>query len=170
MTKAEVQAAALANARDGQSLTNYPAILEGFMAKGIAKADIKPRENVFTFHAWKALGRSVKKGEHGVRVVTFIECSTNEHDPASGEKTNVVYRRPHTTTVFHISQTEPTADRDARLAASRPLGSGPLDWPRHKRLVHARKVRRMSRPAAVDYSGPGELASDRWNETHGDRC
>jgi hypothetical protein len=51
---------------------NYSAIFQGFMAKGIAETDIKPRENVFTFHAWKALGRSVKRGEHGVKVVTFI--------------------------------------------------------------------------------------------------
>jgi hypothetical protein len=42
------------------------------MAKGIPESEIKPRENVFTFHAWKALDRSVKRGEHGVKVVTFI--------------------------------------------------------------------------------------------------
>ncbi len=42
-------------ARASQALTNFPAIYRGFMAKGIAEADIKPRENVFTFNAWKAL-------------------------------------------------------------------------------------------------------------------
>src|SRR6266571_2894190 len=63
---------ALDRATTGQSLTNYPAIFAGFMAEGIAEVDIKPRENVFTFEAWKALGRSVKKGERGVKVVTFI--------------------------------------------------------------------------------------------------
>jgi hypothetical protein len=68
MTKDEMQIEALDRARTSQALTNYPAIFEGFMAKGIAEADIKPRENVFTFHAWKALGRSVKRGAHGVRV------------------------------------------------------------------------------------------------------
>jgi hypothetical protein len=62
MTKTEMQAEALANARAGQSVMNYAAIFEGFMARGIVEANIKPRENVFTFHAWKALGRSVKKG------------------------------------------------------------------------------------------------------------
>src|SRR6266403_57953 len=114
MTKSEMQAEALENARNGMSLTNYPAIYEGFLAKGIAEADIKPRENVFTFHAWKALGRSVKSGEHGVRVVTFIDCSTSERDPASGEEKRVGYRRPHKTIVFHITQTEPTSERHAR--------------------------------------------------------
>jgi antirestriction protein ArdC len=89
------------------------------MAKGIAEGDIKPRENVFTFQAWKASCRSVKRGEHGVRVVTFIARTTKERDPASGEEIERSFRSPHTTTVFHISQTEPT-----RLA---PLGSVPLD-------------------------------------------
>src|SRR6266853_998790 len=107
MTKTEMQAEALDNARNGQSVMNYAAIFEGFMAKGIAEADIKPRENVFTFHAWKALGRSVKKGEHGVRVVTFITCAgTADVDAADTDAKPSTYRRPHTTTVFHISQTE----------------------------------------------------------------
>jgi hypothetical protein len=50
------QQEALDRAQQGQALTNYPAICEGFIAKGIAEADIKPRENVFTFNAWKAPG------------------------------------------------------------------------------------------------------------------
>ena len=41
---------ALDRATTNQSLTNYPPIYEGFMAKGIAEAEIKPRENVFTFN------------------------------------------------------------------------------------------------------------------------
>ncbi len=56
-----IQQEALSHAVSGQSLANYPAIFKGFMAMGITESDIKPRENVFTFHAWKALGRSVKK-------------------------------------------------------------------------------------------------------------
>ena len=68
MTKTEMQTEALERARASQALTNYPAIYAGFMAKGIAEADIKPRENVFTFNAWKALGRSVRKvGAHFAR-------------------------------------------------------------------------------------------------------
>lgn len=137
---------ALERARSGQALTNYPAIYAGFMEQGIAEADIKPRENVFTFNAWKALGRSVKRGEHGVRVVTFIECDAMERDPATGEEKQVSYRRPHTTTVFHISQTETTAEREERIAAGRPLGAGPLDWPRAKRLQHARRIAKLERP------------------------
>jgi hypothetical protein len=48
MTKEQMQAEAIDRARNGQSLSNYPAIFAGFMARGIAEADIKPRENVFT--------------------------------------------------------------------------------------------------------------------------
>jgi len=61
MTKTEIETEALERARNGQTWTNYPAIFAGFIEKGIAENDIKPRENVFTFHAWKALGRSVNR-------------------------------------------------------------------------------------------------------------
>jgi hypothetical protein len=36
---------ALGRAQQGQALSNYQVIFEGFMAKGIAEADIRPREN-----------------------------------------------------------------------------------------------------------------------------
>jgi len=100
-----MQSAALDHARNGQALTNYPAIFAGFLAKGIPDVDIKPRENVLTFHAWKAMGRSVRKGEHGVKVVTFIPCSKTVRGPGGQDKEET-FRRPWTTTVFHISQTE----------------------------------------------------------------
>jgi hypothetical protein len=116
MAKNEMQTEALERARASQALTNYPAIYAGFMAKGIAEPDIRPRENVFTFRAWKALGRSVKKGERGVRVITFIPCESTVRDPQTGEERTEGYKRPHTTTVFHISQTEPTSEREARFA------------------------------------------------------
>ena len=95
---------ALERATTSQALTNYPAIFAGFMEKGIPESEIKPRENVFTFDAWKALGRVVRRGEHGVKVVTFIDCRSKELDADTGERK--VIRRPWTTTVFHVSQTE----------------------------------------------------------------
>ena len=95
---------ALTRAVSGQSLSNFPAIFQGFAAKGIPESEIKPRENVFTFDAWKALGRVVRRGEHGVKVVTFIDCQSKESDPDTGERK--IFRRPWTTTVFHVSQTD----------------------------------------------------------------
>ena len=100
MTKQEMQAEALDRARNGVTLTNYPAIITEFHARGLAIDDIRPRENVFTFNAWKALGRVVRRGEHGVKVITFVPVKDKE----TGEVTG---KRPWTSTVFHISQTDP---------------------------------------------------------------
>ena len=99
----------LKRAVSGQSFTNFPAIFQGFAAKGIPESEIKPRENVFTFQAWKALGRVVRRGEHGVKICTFIESKSKEIDRDTREAK--IIRRPWTTTVFHISQTEPLNGR-----------------------------------------------------------
>jgi hypothetical protein len=151
MTKTEMQTEALDRARNGQSLANYSAIYEGFAAKGIAAGAIEPRVNVLTFNAWKALGRSVKKGEHGVKVVTYVDVTARDPSEA-GDDARRSYRKPHTTTVFHISQTEAEADRATRRQAA-PAYRG---W----RNEGGRQV-----PDAV-MPDPGELAADRWNETH----
>ena len=102
MDKSQIQNEALARARGNESAANYPAIFAEFMERGIPEHDIRPRENIFTFHAWRALGRTVKKGEHGVRVVTWISCNKKDDD---GEITET-YRRPKSATVFHVSQTK----------------------------------------------------------------
>lgn len=94
----------LKRAVSGESFSNFPAIFRGFVAKGIPEAEIKPRENVFTYEAWRALGRQVRRGEHGVKIVTFIESKSKETDPDTGERKLI--RRPWTSTVFHISQTD----------------------------------------------------------------
>jgi hypothetical protein len=109
----DIQQEALGRALGSQSFSNWPAIIEGFAAKGIPESDILPRENVFTYHAWRALGRQVRRGEHGVKVVTFVAGSkedvdgvaTNDVDSTNRRKGG--YRRPWTATVFHISQTDP---------------------------------------------------------------
>lgn len=97
MEKSQIQLDALARATDSQSSLNYHAIFAGFQLKGIE--DIRPRENIFTFNAWRALGRTVKRGEHGVKISTWIQ--------AEDKKTGQPYKRATFTTVFHISQTEP---------------------------------------------------------------
>jgi hypothetical protein len=113
-SREEIQQEALARAASGQSLGNWPAIFAGFVAKGIAESDIRPRENVFTYHAWRALGRQVRRGEHGVKVVTFVaidrtapapsESTDGESNPQRRPSSG---RRPWTATVFHVSQTDP---------------------------------------------------------------
>ena len=105
MTNTELQAEALTRATSSQSLTNYPTIFEGFLAKGIPEDQILPRENVFTYHAWRALGRQVRKGEHGVQVLTWVPMRSQKavsDDNPSG----TIGRRPKSSTVFHVSQTD----------------------------------------------------------------
>jgi hypothetical protein len=106
----EIQTEALSRAVGNQSLTNWPTIFAGFMAKGIAENEIKPRENIFTYHAWRALGRQVRRGEHGVKIVTFVPMKGKEADDKANpdaEKPKRRARRPSSATVFHISQTDP---------------------------------------------------------------
>ncbi|MGO8788429.1 MAG: ArdC-like ssDNA-binding domain-containing protein [Terriglobia bacterium] len=105
--KKEVQREALTRAITGQSLSNYPAIFQGFSAMGISEDQIKPRENVFSYQAWKALGRHVKRGEHGIRVATVRDFRKQVIDIETGEKKEEAYSVPWTATVFHVSQTEP---------------------------------------------------------------
>ena len=112
-TREQIQQEALSRAVSGQTLSNWPAIIEGFTAKGIPESDIRPRENVFTYHAWRALGRQVRRGEHGVKVCTFVAVKSAENkEDVDGNvdgtnKRKSGYRRPWTATVFHVSQTDP---------------------------------------------------------------
>src|SRR6516225_3173997 len=75
----------LKRAVSGQSFTNFPATFHGFVAKGIPDSEIKPRENVFTFQASRALGRVVRRGEHGVKITTFVESKSKDIDKDTGE-------------------------------------------------------------------------------------
>jgi antirestriction protein ArdC len=114
-TREEIQQEALSRAMNGQTLTNWPAIFAGFMEKGIPESEIRPRENVLTYHAWRALGRQVRRGEHGVKVVTFVECAGKAEDAEQASDASQParkkrgYRGPWTATVFHVSQTDPIA-------------------------------------------------------------
>jgi len=114
-TSLAIQQEALSRATSSQSLANYAAIIRGFMAKGLSESEIKPRENVFTFNAWKALGRVVRKGEHGVKCITVITTK----DKRTGREE----RRPWTTTVFHVSQTQPVGTEYVRV----PTPTAPLE-------------------------------------------
>ncbi len=103
------QAEALSRAINNRSLSNYPTIFEGFLARGIPEDEIRPRENIFTYNAWRALGRQVKKGEHGVKICTFVPMDSKEKDAETGEVKVKTSSRPRMTTVFHVSQTKEVA-------------------------------------------------------------
>ena len=102
MNKSQMQHEALARARGNESASNFPAIFAGFTDKGIPEDEIHPRENVFTFQAWRALGRTVKRGECGVHILTWIACEKKDD---AGEVIDT-FKRPKSATVFHISQTQ----------------------------------------------------------------
>ena len=106
MTNQEIQQEALLRARGSQALSNFPAIFSGFAAKGIPEDQIEPRVNIFTYQAWRALGRQVRKGEHGVRVSTWVPMSKDTQDEDTGKTKTETFRRPKMATVFHISQTD----------------------------------------------------------------
>jgi protein-L-isoaspartate O-methyltransferase len=99
---AEIQSESLSRAVNGTSTENEVLAIEAFSARGIPPEDIRPRENVFTFNAWKALGRQVRKGEKSVHLPTRKTCRKKKPDG-----TDDVYTVPWTAYVFHISQTDP---------------------------------------------------------------
>jgi len=99
------QTKALDRARSNSSIANYAAIFSGFAEKGIPDQEIEPRVNVFTFNAWKALGRQVRKGEHGVKVCTYVPMDKTVRGADGSEKVES-FRRPRMTTVFHVTQTD----------------------------------------------------------------
>lgn len=97
-----IQAAALGRAREGRTCTNDLLIIAAYAAKGI---DAHPRLDVFTFNAWKALHRHVRKGEHGVHVATYAHKETIKPDGTMEEDSF-----PVSAVVFHVSQTDPDAE------------------------------------------------------------
>ena len=99
MNSSELATNALTRARSSQATSNFAALFDGFLSMGIPAADILPRENVLSFHAWRAVGRTVRRGEHGVKLVTWID--TKQADTGEARKL------ARSVTVFHISQTDP---------------------------------------------------------------
>ena len=102
----EIQREALSRAVGNLSMSNYPDIYRGFMERGLAFEEIEPRRNVFTYNAWRALGRTVRRGEHGVKITTWIPTEKEEKGPDGAVK-RVTKTYPRTAVVFHVSQTEP---------------------------------------------------------------
>ena len=90
LAKIKAGQATIAKAQSRPFGANDALVIYAFEERGI---NATPRVDVFTYNAWLAKGRQVKKGEKGVKVVTFVE-------KADGSKL------PRSVTVFHISQTD----------------------------------------------------------------
>lgn len=93
MAKIKAGQATIAKAQSREFGQNDLLVVAAFEERGI---EATPRVDVFTYNAWLAKGRRVKKGEKGVKIFTFIEKK-------DGSKT------PRSVTVFHLSQTETLA-------------------------------------------------------------
>jgi len=136
MDKYAIQQQALSNAQNGESSANYTAILTGFVGKGIPSAQIIPRVNVFTYNAWAAKGRQVRRGEHGVRVMTWID------------KKDGTGKRPIAATVFHVSQTDAIEARGPLSVPQQP--QQPQPTPYVAPVPQAPAVRQPSKPSSKD--------------------
>jgi len=95
-------AATLAKAQTSTSRANAGLIIEGFLAHGIALDQIAPGENTFTYNAWLAQGRQVRRGSKGVKVITYATPQPSEEDGEAPRGKMLA-----SATVFHISQTDP---------------------------------------------------------------
>jgi antirestriction protein ArdC len=102
-----MQRDALDRAEHGRTCGNDLLIITAFAARGI---DASPRVDCFTFNAWKALHRHVRKGEHGVHVPVYV--TVTDQDKNDPEKIHV-HKVPTGATVFHVSQTDPDGDKPA---------------------------------------------------------
>lgn len=106
-TPTDTDLEALERARNCSGRDNIARVYSAFLERGIPEADIQPGENVLTYRAWKALGRFVSKGQHGVRLVTYIERDKKVERDGKERIERVTF--PKSTHVFHVSQTEPMA-------------------------------------------------------------
>jgi hypothetical protein len=97
MRKHAIEQEALTNAVTRQSVMNYPGIFEGFMARGIPEQEIRPRENVFTYNAWRALGRHVRSnGAHRQKDRRERVLAPSVDNYRVSRNTNRCYPRRHT--------------------------------------------------------------------------
>lgn len=99
MAKIKAGQATVDKAQRGMSIHNDTLVIAAFQERGI---EATPRVDVFTFNAWLAKGRVVRKGQKGVKIVTFFE-------KPDGTKVS------RSVTVFHVSQTD-LADSPAEPA------------------------------------------------------
>lgn len=92
------QVEAVERCKRSASIRNELAVVAGFLERGIPEAEILPRINVFTYGAWQAQGRQVKRGEKSLRLSVWVPIPG---DP--GQEPKLIARTAH---VFHVSQTE----------------------------------------------------------------
>lgn len=101
----QMQRAALERARAPRFGPNLGIVLAECARRGFLDPPPVPGRTVLTFNAWRALGRTVRRGEHGIRIPVVIPTA---HDPETGEPGRRIIK---TAAVFHVSQTDPLPPR-----------------------------------------------------------
>lgn len=90
------------------AMTNAQIITENMILLAMNGA-IQPDEEIHTFQRWKALGYSVKKGEHAVAKFPIWKMGTKKNDDGEEETTGRMFLK--TSAFFKTSQVEPLAVR-----------------------------------------------------------
>ena len=85
---------------DGHSIANALILTQAAQERQCACI---PYQDWYTYKRWRAQGMQVQKGEHGVKLTTYIPV-TKETDDG---KTEVTHTRPWHTSVFCRCQVKP---------------------------------------------------------------
>lgn len=101
--RSAIEREALQRAEQGSSSKNDAIVVEAFRKRGFH--GVVPRRDALTYHAWRAKDRQVRRGEKGVRIVTWVPIGKAELDPVTGEE-KARKKRPKYASVFHVSQTD----------------------------------------------------------------
>lgn len=102
----------LANAsRHAPNSNDIPVIME-FQTRGLSSDKVHtfgPEQNVYTYNAWQAKGRQVRKGERSVRCTVWIPVVVKGKPDAirESDRKDRTRSRMHNACLFHISQTDP---------------------------------------------------------------
>lgn len=92
------------NAKEATSFAGYSMTNAMILAGAASKrgCQCKAYEDWFTYKRWQAQGQQVKRGEHGVRLSTFVIMTKTDED---GNKVPIG-RRPWRSVVFCRCQVE----------------------------------------------------------------
>ena len=91
----------------GTPMVNIATVLQEFASRGIFQSDTTPATILLPYHAWAALNRHVRKGQHGLRVTTITPTKLSTRDPISGHIITRHSWRFAAGAAFHLSQTQP---------------------------------------------------------------
>lgn len=84
----ETMTAETATTFSGYSVANAIAVRAGLADRGCS---CEPYADVFTFNRWRAQGRTVLKGEHGIKIPVIVRGQTT--DKETGEEHGFSMRR-----------------------------------------------------------------------------